>query len=241
MSLHETLKEEEVEKQQQRQAESIEQARLKQHNVLSQFLINVENPDLLSSPGPNLSDKDLLDRPEFNSDVPEHESEDNGSNDDVQYLRTQARFHSTIFPSSFSSRKSRHSSCNLTLSLEMNDSDLDELVDIDKLLSQQIPPPLVSLSQNLTTSQLPPSDTPIMTRTVRGVTQKKKFELQYMESQELKDAQAKIENERQQQARKKAANKKKRAKAKQPRKEDISQLELSNRFALLGSSPPEEK
>lgn len=59
-----------------------------------------------------------------------------------------------------------------------------------------------------------------------------------MESQELKDAQAKIENKRQQQARKEAADKKKQAKARQPRKEDISQLELSNRFALLSSSPP---
>ena len=80
-----------------------------------------------------------------------------------------------------------------------------------------------------------------MTRTARGVTKKKTFELQRMESQELKDAQAKIENKRQQQARKEAANKRKRAKAKQPQKEDISQLELSNRFALLSSFPPEEE
>ena len=45
-----------------------------------------------------------------------------------------------------------------------------------------------------------------------------------MESQELKDTQAKMENKRQQQARKEAADKKKQAKAMQPRKEDISQL-----------------
>lgn len=143
---------------------------------MSQSQINVENPDPPSSQGPNLSDQDLLDGPEFNSDGPKHESEDNRSNDDVQYLRTQAMSHSAISPSGFSSRKSRHSSRNLTPSLEMNDSDSDELVDIDKLLSQQIPPSLVSLSQNLTTSQLTPSTAPIMTRTARGVTRKKTFE-----------------------------------------------------------------
>lgn len=114
------------------------------------------------------------------------------------------------------------------------------MVDIDKLLSQQVPPPLVSLSQNLTTSQLPLSTAPIITCTARGVVRKKTFELQHMKSQELKDAQAKMENKRQQQARKEAADKKKQAKAKQSRKEDISQLELSNRFALLNFSPPGE-
>ena len=123
----------------------------------------------------------------------------------------------------------------------MNDSDSDELVDIDKLLSQQMPPPLVSLSQNLTTSQLPQSTSPIMTSTARDVTRSITFELQRMESQELKDAQAKIENKRQRQAKKEAANKKKQAKAKQPQKEDISQLELSNRFALLSFSQLEEE
>lgn len=148
--------------------------------------------------------------------------------------------HSAISSLSFSLRKSCHSSRNLTPSLEINDSNSDELADIDKLLSQQIPPPVFSLSQNLTTSQLPPSNAPIMTRTARGVTRKKTFELQRMESQELKDAQAKIENKRQRQAKKEAANKSKQAKAKQPRKEDISQLELLNHFALLSSSPPEE-
>ena len=70
----------------------------------------------------------------------------------------------------------------------MNDSNSDELVDMDKLLSQQILLPLVSLSQNLTTSQLPPFTSFIMTRTAQYVTQKKTFELQRMESQELKDA-----------------------------------------------------
>ncbi len=84
LSLREALKEEEAEKRRQRRAESIERARLERHNVLSQFQINLENPDLPSSKGPNLSDQELLDGPEFNSDVLEHESEDNVINDDVQ-------------------------------------------------------------------------------------------------------------------------------------------------------------
>ena len=76
-----------------------------------------------------------------------------------------------------------------------------------------------------------------MTCTARRVARKKTFfELQRMVLQELKDAQAKIENKRQRQVRKEAAERKKRAKAKELRKEDISQLELSTRFALLSSS-----
>lgn len=113
-------------------------------------------------------------------------------------------------------------------------------MDIDKLLFQGIASRLVSLSQNLTASQLPSFTAPVMTRTARGVARKKTFELQHMESQDLKDAQAKTENKRQRQVRKEAAERKKRAKAKQLQKEDISQLELSNRFALLSSSPPED-
>ena len=70
----------------------------------------------------------------------------------------------------------------------------------------------------MTTSQLSSSTATIMTRTARGVTRKNTFKLQYMESQKLKDAKAKIENKRQWQARKNAANKKKQVKAKQPRK-----------------------
>ena len=62
----------------------------------------------------------------------------------------------------------------------------------------------------------------MMTRTARNVVRKKTFELQCMESQELRDAKAKIENKRQRQARKDVADKKKQAKSKQPRKEDIS-------------------
>lgn len=83
LSFRQALEEEEAEKRRRQGAESIEQARLERHNVLSQSQINVENPDPPSSQGPNLSDQDLLDKLEFNSDGPEHESEDNGSNDDV--------------------------------------------------------------------------------------------------------------------------------------------------------------
>lgn len=61
-----------------------------------------------------------------------------------------------------------------------------------------------------------------------------------MESQELQDAHRRTENKRLREAKKRAANVKKQAKTNQPRKEDISQLELSNRFALLSSSPPGE-
>ncbi len=64
----------------------------------------------------------------------------------------------------------------------MNNSNSDELMDMDKLLSQQIPLPLVSLGQNLTTCQLPQSTSPIMTCTARGVSRKKIFEFQWMES-----------------------------------------------------------
>ncbi len=155
---------------------------------MSQSQKNAQNPDASCSQGLNLSDQDLLNGSEFNGNVPEHEFEDKKSNNDVQYLRTQVRSHSAIFLSSFSSRKSYNNSCNLTSSLEMNDSNSDELVDIDKPPSQQILLPLVSLSQNLTTSQLPPFASFIMTRTAQCVTRKKTFELQCMDSQELKDA-----------------------------------------------------
>ena len=72
LSLCEALEEGEAEGQRQRRAESSEQTWLERHNVLSQSQINAENPNFPSSQGPNLSDQDLLDGPEFNSDVPEH-------------------------------------------------------------------------------------------------------------------------------------------------------------------------
>ena len=77
-----------------------------------------------------------------------------------------------------------------------------------KLLCKEIPPLLVLLSQNLTTNQLSPATCPSMTPKAWDVTRKKTFKLERMESQELKDAQAKIENKRQRQARKDAAKKK---------------------------------
>lgn len=87
-----------------------------------------------SSKIPNVSDQDLSDGLEFNSDGAGYDSEDNESHDDFQYLRTQARSHSTILPSSLSPSKSRDSSRNPTSNLEMNESDSDDL------LSQQMPP-----------------------------------------------------------------------------------------------------
>lgn len=183
LSLREALEKEEVEKRRRRRAKSIEQARLERHNALSQsqspakslhpFLQDSNSPFHQS---PELSDQDLSDGPEFHSDVPVHESENSGSDDEIQYLRTQAKSQSAVPPPSFPSSKSRHSyTAKPTPNSETCKSDSDELVDIDKPLSQQVPPPLISLSQNLTASQLPPSTAPIMTCTARGVARKKTF------------------------------------------------------------------
>ncbi len=65
--------------------------------------------------------------------------------------------------------------------------DLDNLEDIDKLLSQSIPLCLVSLSQNLTANQLLPSTASAITRTAYGITWKKTYQLERLESQVLKD------------------------------------------------------
>lgn len=57
----------------------------------------------------------------------------------------------------------------LKMSSEINESSSDELIDIGKILSeQQMPLHLVSLSQNLTASQLPPSTALIITCAARG-------------------------------------------------------------------------
>ena len=173
LSLLEALEEEEAEKRRRRRAESIEQARLERHNALLQSQNNANNPNPFfqdsnrpSQQSPDLSDQDLSDGPQFTSDVPAYESEDKGSDNDIQYLGTQARFQSPVLPSNFSQS-------DLIPDPEISESDFDDLIDIDKLLSQQVPPPLVSLSQNLTASQLPPSTAPVMTRTARGVVRKR--------------------------------------------------------------------
>ena len=70
---------------------------------------------------------------------------------------------------------------------DSSNSDSDNLDDIDQLPSQSIPPRLVSLSQNLTASQLPPSTAPVMTRTARGITQKKTYEQERLENRESVD------------------------------------------------------
>ena len=71
------------------------------------------------------------------SDVTEYESEDNESDNDIQYLGTQARSPSPV-PSLNCS--------DPIFDPEISESDSDDLVDIDKLSSQQVPPPLVFLS-----------------------------------------------------------------------------------------------
>lgn len=142
--------------------------------------------------------------------MPVHESEDSGSDDEIQYSETQAKSQSAVPPPSFPSSKSRHScTAKPTPNSETCKSNSDELVEIDKLLSQQVPPPLILLRPNLTASQLPPSTAPIMTRTARGVARKKTFEPQRMESQELQDAHRRTENKRLREAKKRASNVKK--------------------------------
>lgn len=145
-----------------------------------------------------------------------------------QYLGTRAT--NFVDENSKDSRVHHYSSA-----LDESNSDSDNLDNMNLLPSQSIPPRLVSLSQNLTASQLPPSTAPVMTRTARGVTRKKTYQQEHLESQALKDKQAKLDRE----ACKKATAEKKLAKTNQTRKEDISQLNLSNRFALLSSSPPD--
>lgn len=70
--------------------------------------------------------------------------------------------------------KKKMSSSPSSASDESN-SDWDDLEDIDKLLSQSIPPRLIALSRNLAASPLPSSTAPVMTRTARGVARKKTY------------------------------------------------------------------
>lgn len=98
----------------------------------------------------------------------------------------------------------------------------DEVQDIDdintKSPSPSEPPlPLISLSQALTASQLPPSTAPI-TRTSRGVARKKTLQQERLDSQLAREAQAKADNK----ARKEASSIRKQAKMHQPGRENIS-------------------
>ena len=72
------------------------------------------------------------------------------------------------------SKKKKKSSSPSSASDESN-SDWDDLEDIDKLLSQSIPPRLIALSRNLAASPLPSSTAPVMTRTARSVARKKTY------------------------------------------------------------------
>lgn len=119
---------------------------LERHNAILQSQNNANNPnpffqdsDLLSQQSPNIPDQDLSDRHKFNRNVPAYKSEDNDSDNNIQYLETQARFKSPIFLSNFSES-------NPILDSEIGESNLDHLVDIDKLLSQQMSPPFALLS-----------------------------------------------------------------------------------------------
>lgn len=75
-----------------------------------------------------------------------------------------------------------------------------------------------------------------MTQTARSVTRKKTYQQERLEFQALKDKQAKLDRE----TCKKATIDKKLAKANQARREDVSQLDLSNWLAVLSSSSPDD-
>lgn len=87
----------------------------------------------------------------------------------------------------------------------------------------------------MTASQLPPLTAPI-TRNSRGVARIKTFQQERLDLQLSREAQAKADNK----ARREAASVRKQAKMHQPRRENILQrTNLSNRFELMSSSPPE--
>lgn len=238
LTLREALDEEEGDERRRRRAQSVEQAQIQKHLALTQNYIAQTNElgsfSQNSNPGFEqhedfLDGDSLSDIPDYDNENPPAQSTDEDSDDDVQYLGTQAT--NFIDKDSEGSQAHHYSSAQ-----DESNSDSDDLEDIDKLVSRSIPPRLVSLSQNLTASQLPPSTAPVMTRTARGVARKKTYQQERLESQALKDKQAKLDRG----ARKKATVEKKLAKANQARKEDISQLDLSNRFAVLSSSPPDD-
>lgn len=118
--------------------------------------------------------KDFLDGYNL-SDIPKYDnknlpaqSTDEDSDDDVQYLGAQA--------TNFINKDSKNTQAHYYSSAQdKSNSDSDDPEDIDKLMSQSIPPRLISLSQNLTTSQLPPSTSPVITQTARGIAQKKTY------------------------------------------------------------------
>ena len=127
-----------------------------------------------------LDTNELSDVPDYDSDNTPAQPEDEDNDDDLQYLGTQAT--NIVGKNSKNNQAHHYSSAQ-----DESNSDSDNLKDIDKLLSQSIPPRLVSLSQNLTASQLLSSTAPAITRTARGITRKKTYQQERLESQALKD------------------------------------------------------
>lgn len=78
------------------------------------------------------------------------QSENDNSDDDVQYLGIQAKSSVFSLPSidNLDDGSTPSEACAQSSIEELASSDSNELEDIDKLLSQQMPFPLVSLSQN---------------------------------------------------------------------------------------------
>lgn len=180
LTLREALEEEEADKRRRRRAASVEQAQLQRHLALTQDYAGQTNelgPFLQNSnPGferqkefleDNFSD--ILDDNHDHASasiLPTDDEMDEDSESDVQYLGTQA--------ANFDDENSKDSPVHHYSSApDKSNSDSDNLDNIDQRPS--IPPRLISLSQNLTASQLPPSTAPVMTRTARGVTRKKTY------------------------------------------------------------------
>ena len=166
LTLREALDKKEADKRRQRRAQSVEQAQIQKHLALTQTYKAQTNEfgsfSQNSNPGferqcENVSDADdLPDVPDYDSDNMPAQPKDEDNDDDLQYLGTQAT--NIVGKNSKNNQAYHYSSAQ-----GESNSDSDNLEDIDKLLSQSIPPRLVSLSQNLTANQLPPSTAPAMT------------------------------------------------------------------------------
>lgn len=98
---------------------------------------------------------DLSDVPDYDSDNTPAKPGDEDNDDDMQYWGTQA---TNICENSKNGQAHHHSSAQ-----DESNSDLDDLKNIDGLPFQSILPRLISLSQNLTASQLSSSTAPVMT------------------------------------------------------------------------------
>lgn len=164
LTLREALDEEEADERRRRSAQSVEQAQIQNHLALTQNYI--AQTDELGPFSQNSNSgferhEDFLDVDDL-SDVPDYESYntpaqpgDDDNDDDIQYLGTQD---TNILGENSNNSQAHHQSP----AQNESNSDSDDLKDIDGLLFLSIPPCLISLSQNLTASQLPLHTAPVM-------------------------------------------------------------------------------